>query len=60
MSCNQLAAVMASLTGVPGKPLIKPGMPGVCANPKMLMGFLPFGEGVWRGPALLFLVTGER
>jgi len=26
----------------------------------MLMGFLPLGERVWRDPALLFLVTGER
>ncbi len=61
MSCSQLAAVIASLTGVPGKPLISPGMPGVCARPKMLMGALPLGEGVWRGPLLLlFLVTGDR
>jgi hypothetical protein len=51
---------MASLTGVPGKAPIKAGMPGVWAKPKMLMGFLPPGESVWRDAALLFLVTGER
>ena len=60
MSCSQLAAVMASLTGVPENPASVPGMPGVCAKPNMLMGALPCGDGVCRGALLLFLGTGDR
>ena len=60
MSCSQLAAVMASLTGVPGNPLMRLAMPGVCARPNMLAGPLRWGEGFSTRPELGRLAIGDR